>query len=373
MAKAVFQAGPQTGTEATLQKSTIFGRQSSCDVILGENMASRQHFAIERFNGLYCIRDCQSRNGTRVNGRKVKHALLINGDVIRVGETELKFFSENDDNTIGDLLTDRYEIIERIGEGGMGVVFKAKQLSMDRLVALKILSPRLAASQVYVKRFLEEARAAGRLNHPNIVQVHDVDTVGGLYFFSMEFVDGHTCQQLVDRQGPLAENDALEIARQVSKALQYAHEHDLVHRDIKPENIMVGNDGSMIKLADLGISKALDEDGQTKDDTHRQERKVIGTPAFISPEAARADRVGPTSDLYSLGATLFVMLTGRGLFDAKDPKEILKAHVTIEAPDVRKYNAQITANTARLIGDLLKDPNQRPSSAQKYWNLRLMP
>ena len=144
-------------------------------------MASRQHFAIERFNGLYCIRDCQSRNGTRINGRKIKQVLLVSGDVIRVGETEIKFITEDNDNTITSLLEDRYEIIERIGEGGMGVVFKAKQLSMP--VALKILSPRLAVSQVYVKRFLEEARAAGRLNHPNIVQVHDVDTVGGLYFW----------------------------------------------------------------------------------------------------------------------------------------------------------------------------------------------
>ena len=129
---------------------------------------------------------------------------------------------------------------------------------------------------------------------------------------------------------------------------------------------MVASDGNMIKLADLGISKALDEDGQTKDETHREERKVIGTPAFISPEAASADRVGPTSDLYSLGATLFVMLTGRGFFDAKDPKELLKAHVTEDAPDVRKYNAEITANTARLISDLLKkDPADRPQTAQK--------
>ena len=366
MAKAVFQAGAQAGTEATLEKSTLFGRQSACNVVLTENMSSRQHFVIERFNGLYCIRDMQSRNGTRVNGKKVKQALLNDGDVIRVGETEIKIVYESSDNTISSLLGDRYEILERIGEGGMGIVFKAKQLSMDRLVALKILSPRLAASQeVYVKRFLEEARAAGRLNHPNIVQVHDVDTVGGLYFFSMEYVEGATCQEMLEKTGIMQENDALEITRQVAKALQYAHDHGLVHRDIKPDNIMVGDGGSQIKLADLGINKALDTDGQTKDETAFHERKVIGTPAFISPEAARADRVGPASDLYSLGATMFVLLGGRSVFDCKNAKEMLKAHVTETPPDIRKMNAAVSAETARLITELLsKEPSDRPKNAQ---------
>lgn len=173
-----------------------------------------------------------------------------------------------------------YEIIETIGSGAMGTVYKAHQVSMDRAVALKVVAPELSEDDEFMKRFLREARISGSLNHPNVVGVIDAGLEGGTYFLTMEYVEGRSVKDMIEADGPLVEKRAVDICLQVARALEHASAHELVHRDVKPENILVTPEG-VAKLCDLGLSKAVAEAGITQDGT------VVGTPFYIAPEQAR--------------------------------------------------------------------------------------
>jgi serine/threonine protein kinase len=233
-----------------------------------------------------------------------------------------------------------YQVERLVGKGGMGEVYKARQLSMDREVALKILSPKLAQKDPsFAHRFVEEARAAGKLNHPNIIHVHDVGTSslpdgkGEVHYFSMEFIAGRSLQEILERDKRLAPDQLALVMKGVSEALAFAAKIGIVHRDIKPDNIMITTDGQ-VKVADLGLATS----SQTGDD-HQPERdekgraKVMGTPLYISPEQARALPVDFRSDQYSLGATLFHFLTGEPPYRGADGKAIMRAHVVEPVPD----------------------------------------
>src|ERR1043165_1017833 len=203
MAKLVCQTGPKAGHEYPLTKDvTVMGRQSSCDVQILDNMSSRAHCQIRRDGKLYSLVDLGSRNGSHLNDKKVSERQLAFGDRVRIGEAEYKFVKEPGDVELKDLLS-KYEVQEKIGEGGMGIVYKANQKSMNRIVALKILSPKYSAKQRFVDQFIKEARAAGALNHPNIIQVHDVGTENDIHYFSMEFVEGATCMQVLREEGQI--------------------------------------------------------------------------------------------------------------------------------------------------------------------------
>ena len=202
-----------------------------------------------------------------------------------------------------------YEMIEKVGQGAMGTVFRARQISLDRIVALKILPPSLAKDQGFIDRFIKEARAAGRLNHPNIVQGIDVGQSGGYNFFAMEFIVGETVKEYMVREGAVSEKLTLSICADVAQALEHAHEHGLVHGDVKPDNIMVTKK-NQAKLCDLGLARpiATDAAGQRTD-------IVMGTPHYISPEQVRGQLdIDIRSDIYSLGATLYHMITRRTPF-----------------------------------------------------------
>jgi serine/threonine-protein kinase len=175
-----------------------------------------------------------------------------------------------------------YELLATLGKGGMGVVFKARQVSMDRVVALKVLPPHLAENEAFVQRFLREARSAAKLNHPNVVQGIDVGQAEGHYYFAMEFVDGSTVKEMIKQQGRLDEKTALNIVGAVARALEHAHEHGIIHRDIKPDNIMVTRKGE-VKLADLGLARTTE-----KPDTMTIEGTALGTPYYMAPEQVRA-------------------------------------------------------------------------------------
>ena len=233
-----------------------------------------------------------------------------------------------------------YEVAELIGKGGMGEVYRAKQLSMDREVALKILSPKLALKDPsFAQRFVDEARAAGKLNHPNIIHVHDVSTAtladgSAVHFFSMEFIDGESVQDLLDREKRLTSAQIGPIMTGVAEALSFAAKIGIVHRDIKPDNIMITK-GGLVKLADLGlaIQSQNGEDYQPERD-EKGRAKVMGTPLYLSPEQARALPVDFRSDQYSLGATLFHLLTGEAPYRGVDAKSIMKSHVVDPVPEV---------------------------------------
>jgi serine/threonine protein kinase len=358
MPKLVCRSGPTAGHEYALTKDvTILGRQSSCDVPIVDGNASRAHCEIRRDGKLFSLVDLGSRNGTQLNGKKVGERQLAFGDRISVGKVEFLFVKEPGDVELKDLLS-KYEIQEKIGEGGMGIVYKANQRSMARVVALKILAPRFASKPRFVEQFTREARAAGSLNHPNIIQVHDVGTENDIHYFSMEFVDGPTAMQLLKSSGTLPVDDAIEIVRQCAKALEYAHSHRLIHQDIKPDNIMVGAN-NIVKLADLGISKTFDEA-----ESDNAPKKVMGTPHYMAPEAALGKRVDQRIDIYSLGATAWHLLTGKTPFQGANPSEVLKQHVMEPLPLISTLNPEVPGPVAQIIAKMLeKKPEARYQSA----------
>lgn len=250
-----------------------------------------------------------------------------------------------------------YEILSKLGQGGMGAVYKARQLSLDRPVALKILSPHLAKDKAYIERFLREARAVAKLNHPNIIQGIDVGECDGNYYFAMEFVDGPTLSEVIHREGPLEEPRALKLTAEIARALEHAHKHGLVHRDIKPDNIMLTKTGEA-KLCDLGLAKfaSSGDAGATSDG-----RTVLGTPHYISPEQARGEKdIDIRSDIYSLGATCFHAVTGRTPFVGTNPPVIMTKHLTELVDDPRELREELSEGIALLIGKMMaKDPAHR--------------
>ena len=237
-----------------------------------------------------------------------------------------------------------FELLEKIGQGGMGSVFKARQKELDRLVALKILSPRLSRNATFVERFLQEARSAGKLNHPNIVAAIDVGEDQGFYYFAMEYVDGETLAAVVAREERLPEEQALAIATAVAKALDHAFERGLIHRDIKPENIMVTADGR-VRVTDFGLARILD----AEDDSPEVER-FMGTPSYVAPEQIRSEPdIDCRADIFSLGITLFEMLTGDVPFHGANPMAIAAAILTQPLPPIRERRPDVSAATERIV------------------------
>jgi serine/threonine-protein kinase len=247
-----------------------------------------------------------------------------------------------------------YEILAKIGEGGRGTVYRARQLSLDRLVAVKILAPELASDAEYTSKFLQEARAAAKLSHPNIVQAIEAGVHHGIWYFVMELVESGSLHERVTSVGKLSERETLDIAHQMAQALDFAWRRThLVHRDIKPANILLSADGRA-KLADLGLAQ---RHGAARDKTGYTE----GTPQYCSPEQCRGEPdVDIRADLYSLGATLYHLICGRPPFDGDNPAVVMGKQITETPPPPRGLNPQISpAFEAIILRLLAKDPAQR--------------
>ncbi len=252
-----------------------------------------------------------------------------------------------------------FEVLEKLGEGGMAAVWKARQISLDRTVAIKILSDRLAADATDIDRFQTEARAAAKLKHPGIVQVYDASAEGGMYYFVMEYVAGYTVGEWVRRKGRLSEKEALLVAECVADALSYAWEREhIVHCDIKPDNIMVDADGT-VKVADLGLARTIS--AMNADDDCDE---VMGTPAYISPEQAQGlSDLDCRSDIYSLGATLYHLLTGKMLFEGHEQEEIMELQLTSTVPDPMDEVPSLSKGVCWLLERMLcKDRELRESA-----------
>ena len=237
-----------------------------------------------------------------------------------------------------------YELLTRLGRGSMGAVFLARQVSLDRKVAIKVLSPRLSKNEDYVRRFLREAQAAARLNHTNIISAIDVGDTGKYKYFVMEYAEGPTVADLLDRGGAIDEKRAFGIVLQVAQALGHAHQSGFVHRDVKPANIILTPSGTA-KLCDLGLAKEIEEgSGDT------QEGQTLGTPDYISPEQARGDMdIDIRTDIYSLGVTLFHMVTGEVPFKGPNPAVVMTKHLTEGVPDARAVNPAVSPQAAQVI------------------------
>jgi eukaryotic-like serine/threonine-protein kinase len=260
----------------------------------------------------------------------------------------------------GKLNIPGYELMSKIGQGAMGTVYKAKQLSMDRVVAIKVLSSRYSKDRTFVERFLREARAVAKLNHENIISGFDVGEANGHHYFVMEFVDGAPVTSLMKQHGRLDEQRCLKIAVQVARALSHAHKHGIVHRDIKPENIMLTSAGGA-KLCDLGLAK------QTKGDADvTMDGTSVGTPNYISPEQARGEeKIDIRSDIYSLGASLYHMSVGGPPFSGANPMVVMTKHVTDFAEPPKKRCPALSEGFSALIMKMMqKRREDRPQDPE---------
>ncbi|MHC4500242.1 MAG: serine/threonine protein kinase [Planctomycetota bacterium] len=238
-----------------------------------------------------------------------------------------------------------YKIRGKLGAGAMAVVYKAKQLSLDRTVAIKVLPKRFSENPEYVERFYREGQAAAKLSHNNIVQAYDVGEAGGYHYFVMEYVEGKTLYDDLSAGKVFTEAEALDIIIQVAHALAHAHARGLIHRDVKPKNIMIDPSG-VVKLADMGLARATAdiETAQT------EAGKAYGTPYYIAPEQIRGKiDIDNRADIYGLGATFYHIVTGRVPFMADDPTEVMKKHLREQLIPPDHINTSLSAGISEVI------------------------
>lgn len=361
MALICVENGPKKGKRFMLSGSAdyVVGRDAESSIILKDRLVSRRHFRIGLANEgekTFFLEDLESANGTFLNGLRIAQKKPLQaGDRIQIGETRLTFLSDGGDPLIGKTISG-FEILQCVGRGGMGTVYKARQLSLDRFVALKVLSKHLVADQRFAKLFHREARAAGRINHPSIVQVYDVDTVAiedeDITFFAMEFMPGGSVEDLINGQGKLDVTRALEITADVARGLQFAEKNGLVHRDIKPGNLMIGETGN-VKIVDLGIARQAEEGTKVS-----QDDGVSGSPHYISPEQALGKEIDTGADIYSLGVSLYHMLAGRPPFLGTSPKEIMIKHVKQAPPPCTEFRPDLSDNVSGLVDRMIQKKRQ---------------
>ncbi|MBR1930780.1 MAG: Stk1 family PASTA domain-containing Ser/Thr kinase [Lachnospiraceae bacterium] len=258
---------------------------------------------------------------------------------------------------IGMMIGDRYEILEKIGTGGMSDVYKAKDHKLNRFVAVKVLKQEFSENANFVSKFRIEAQAAAGLMHPNIVNVYDVGEESGIYYIVMELVEGITLKKYIEKKARLSYKEAVTIAIQVSMGIDAAHKNHIIHRDIKPQNIIISRDGK-VKVTDFGIAKAATSNTITSN--------VMGSVHYTSPEQARGGYSDEKSDIYSLGVTLFEMLTGRVPFNGETTVAIAIKHIQEEMPSPREYVAEIPISVEDIVLKCCqKSPDRRYQSMQE--------
>ncbi|MCA1646431.1 MAG: protein kinase, partial [Chloroflexi bacterium] len=244
----------------------------------------------------------------------------------------------------GRLLGGRYRFVREIARGGMGAVWQAEDTLLDRHVAIKLLHAQFADDPEFLERFRREARAAARLSHPNIVSIYDVgeDAETRTPYIVMEFVDGGNLKDRIRQSAPLADVEIRSVGAALAGTLEYAHGRGIIHRDVKPQNVLLGEDGRP-RLTDFGIAQAIAAQGLTRTGA------VMGSVQYIAPELVRGRAGTPQSDLYSLGAVLYEMATGRVPFEAETDLAVALAHVEETPPAPRALNAQLGADLERII------------------------
>lgn len=255
-----------------------------------------------------------------------------------------------------------YKIISKLGEGGMGVVYKALDLKLERFVALKILNAQTSQSAQFIERFKREARNQAKLNHPNIIPVYGFIDEQGYLGIAMEYVDGETLEQIIDRKGSLELGETLDILQQILRGVGYAHQKGFIHRDIKPSNVMMDSEG-VAKIMDFGISKSIYEKGITKTGTK------IGTLLYMSPEQINAEEPTRQSDIYSIGITFYEMLSGITPYESGTEYEIMQGHLKKAAPKLAGTIPGLPPMIDKIIGKALeKDQAKRFGSCDDFLN-----
>ncbi len=379
------------GREVTLPANgqlVIGSDPERSDLTLDDQGIAPVHCTVGRIRGGgWALKDLGSDYGSLVNGRPATTVRLMHGDVIVLGSIHLRVKDPNlptepvpaDPAPQGDTQPSQadapapppaaslptsgtpdlpgYRLEKLLGRGGMGRVWLATQVSLDRRVAIKVLSAGLEADGAFVDQFQAEARAAAALAHPNVVTVHDVGEAGGHHFLTMEFMGGGCLESRLAELGPVPWQEALTILRDAARGLEYAESKGIVHRDIKPANLMCTEAG-LVKIADLGLAGSVEQEEVTGGG------KIFGTPHFIAPEVVRGSRADARSDLYSLGATAYRIISGHTPFEGDSSKEILRQVLHEDAPDLREFEPDVPDGVNDLIARLLaKRPEERPPSA----------
>lgn len=254
------------------------------------------------------------------------------------------------------LLAGRYELIEKIGEGGMAIVYKAKCRLLNRYVAIKILRPEFTKDEQFVENFKRESQAAAQLQHPNIVSIYDVGKEGNINYIVMELIDGRPLSEIIEEKAPLDYKTAIEITKRVASALSLAHRNNIIHRDVKPHNIMITREG-VAKLADFGIAKAVSTSTVVADSN-----KIMGSVHYFSPEQAKGASVDARSDIYSLGIVLYEMLTGRVPFDGDNAIQVALMHINNDIDPPSKFVRGIPPTLEKAV---MKATDKLPSNRYK--------
>jgi eukaryotic-like serine/threonine-protein kinase len=260
---------------------------------------------------------------------------------------------------VSKVFSSRYEILERIGSGGMAIVYKAKDLLLNRIVTIKVLREQFAADEDFVRRFRREAQSAASLSHPNIVSIYDVGKDGETEYIVMEYIEGKNLKELIRNYAPLSMEQALNLGIQIAEAIRHAHEHHIIHRDIKPHNILVTADGR-VKVTDFGIARAVSAATMT------HSGDIVGSVHYLSPEQAKGVQTNEQSDVYSLGIILYELLTGKVPYDGETPISIALKHLQEEAVPPTKLNPRVNEALENLVlRAIAKSPEQRYSTAQE--------
>jgi hypothetical protein len=405
-------------------ESRIIGRSKTSDISISDPLLSRRHMRVDIAESAFTVTDLKSSNGTFLNGERITESALKAGDEIKIGQTILEVTTEApvpataahpaalagepvvDHNlrfcskcyravSADELSSDElgfaegrficaecqagkafdpniiegFKIIDKLGEGKLGSVYKAKHLALDKYVAVKIVVPERTVNQKTLQTFMREAKIGGQLYHPNIIEMYDAAESNGVYYITMEYVDGPTVEQKVESSGPLSLKDAINIITRVSEALEYAHGSNIIHRNVRPANIMISR-RSQVKLTDFGLAKSL-EDTDSAGITMPGEGK--GTLFYTAPEQISDARTADhRSDIYSLGATLYFMLTGRPPFVAPTIGMTMRRIVQGDLDPIMDFNPNVPKGIWEIIQKAMdRDPQKRFQSVSQFlWHLK---
>lgn len=383
--------GIDAGLERDLPESGKFaiGRRSNCDLVIRMDSVSREHCRIEVHDGAYWLYDNGSSNGTLLNGLRIEKAKLVHGDVITLDRVTLEYIEDADSEATREMIREfvvqkrpdndstytaensligkrlkHYKILSVIGEGGMALVYKARDERNSDIVALKVLKRGESVDQENLQRFLKEFKTGSKLNHPNIMQVFEIGEVEGEYFIAMEYISGSSLQEILDEKGRLSPEATLKIGIQVAKALEFAWSQRIIHRDIKPENILISREGG-VKLTDLGLAKELKRYVSIN---ITKTGEGIGTLHYMSPEQVENTRdVDQRADVYSLGATLYECFCGQPPFDEVGVWKFVEAINEKPPPNLNERAANLHPDIWPVIEkSLSKRPDDRQQSPKEF-------
>jgi serine/threonine-protein kinase len=343
------QSWSNAGSNGTGSDETEFGR-----LVLKYNFASPN----EVKECLTLLKKLSEASGP---GQKNLSLLLVEKGYITPSQCK-RLLSEFDSPKAAKQQIPGYQILGKLGKGAMATVYKARQVSLDRIVAVKVLPKRFTENPEFVDRFYREGKAAAKLNHANIVQAIDVSEADGYHYFVMEYVDGFTVHDKLAKNQRYSEEEALNLIIQIADALVHSHARGLIHRDVKPKNIMITTDG-VAKLADMGLAREVADTQLAQSEAGR----AYGTPYYISPEQIRGEvEIDFRADIYSLGATFYHMVTGRVPFDADNPTNVMLKHLREQLTPPDHINPELSIGSAEIIEAMMaKDRNDRYQSTQE--------